>query len=283
MKRNSCGLKSVILKHPLKFLGFTDVASKAQPEEPTGLMLRWFAAALLEDYCEGKVMSGGGQANLVHSTARSQRITVRSTFGAELNGLVDSMKQVLLLQVALHPVYCGSSQAPEDMVNLLEHGGLYPPLDISVDARAVFDAASAGDACIPAESSLNTHLISMRGRIFQGIIRKLFWIDTRDMVVDGLADGGVDRFFLHNIAHGCKHEARHEVMSLCKAYPNSRLHCHLLARLVALGALLGWCVSCLPSVGVAFPCSFGCARIGGQHSCGHEGFKQLAGNNLFGS
>ena len=66
-----------------------------------------------------------------------------------------------------------------------------PPLDLSVDARAVFDAVSASDACIPVGSSLKIHLVSVPDRIFQGIIRKLLWIGTRNVVVDGLTKGGI--------------------------------------------------------------------------------------------
>lgn len=40
MKRHKGGLKSVTFKHPLKLVGTTDGAFKAQPDEPTGLALR---------------------------------------------------------------------------------------------------------------------------------------------------------------------------------------------------------------------------------------------------
>ena len=40
MQKHKCGLKSVSLRHPLKLVGFTDVASKVQPDEPIGLALR---------------------------------------------------------------------------------------------------------------------------------------------------------------------------------------------------------------------------------------------------
>ena len=35
------------------------------------------------------------------------------------------------------------------MIDLLEHGGLYPSFDVAVDAKAVFDAVAATDACDP--------------------------------------------------------------------------------------------------------------------------------------
>ena len=49
-----------------------------------------------------------------------RRRVVRLPFGAELNGLVDSIAQMLLLQCALHQIYCGTGQFPERMNELLE-------------------------------------------------------------------------------------------------------------------------------------------------------------------
>ena len=93
-------------------------------------------------------------------------------------------------EVVLHQVYCGIQRSPAEMVDLLENGGLYPRLDLAVDARAVYDVVAAADACDPQECSLKLHLISARDRLAQGIIRRLHRVDTRDMLADGLTKGG---------------------------------------------------------------------------------------------
>ena len=125
MKKHKCGLKSVRLRHPLKLVGFIDAAFKAQPDEPTGLALRGLAATLQEDAKDNdQPHSAGGLANFVDFTVRRQRRVLRSTFSAELNGLVDSVEQLLLLQLTLHHIYCGTHQSPEEMIDLFEHGGL---------------------------------------------------------------------------------------------------------------------------------------------------------------
>ena len=90
------------------------------------------------------------------------------------------------------------------MIDLLEHGGLYPQLDIAVDARAIGDAVAATDACDFQECSLKLHLISVRDRLAQGIVRRLHWVDTRDMLADGLAKGGIGRILLHKVSHDCQ-------------------------------------------------------------------------------
>ena len=78
-----------------------------------------------------QLVSGPGSvndiANLIDFTVRRQRRVVRSIFSAELNGLVDSVEQLLLLQVILHQIYMGTNQTPEQMVDMLENGQLYPP------------------------------------------------------------------------------------------------------------------------------------------------------------
>lgn len=85
------------------------------------------------------------------------------------------------------------------MIGLLENGGLHPCLDVAVGAGAVRDAVVAIDACEPQESSLKFHLIPVRDRLTQGIIRRMHWVDTRDMLADGLTKGGIDRALLHAV------------------------------------------------------------------------------------
>ena len=63
---------------------------------------------------------------MVDFMVRRQRRVVRSTFSSELNGLVDSVEQSFLLQIALHQIYCGTPRSPEEMIDLLEYGGLHP-------------------------------------------------------------------------------------------------------------------------------------------------------------
>ena len=164
----------------------------------------------MADNCLDKPHAEDGVANLLDFTVRRQRGVVRSTFSAELNGLIDSIEAMLLLQCTLHQVFCGTDQSAQDMVDLLEHGQLYPPVDLCVDAKAVFDAISASDICDPAESSLKLHLISVRDRMSQGILRFLYWVDTRDMLADGLTKGGIDRALLDAICEHCKYECKHE-------------------------------------------------------------------------
>ena len=110
VKRHTCVLKSFALQRPFKFVAFTDAAFKAQPQESIGLALRGFAAVLGEDRGSDTPNGNGGLVNLVDFTVRRQRRLARSTFSAALNGLVDRVEQMLLMQCAMHRIYCGTTQ-----------------------------------------------------------------------------------------------------------------------------------------------------------------------------
>lgn len=131
------------------------------------------AVTLQEDSFVSEPTSSSGGANSADSTARMQRIAVRSTCSAESDGLVDSIEQLLFLfPVALPQLYCGTSR-PKVIVDLLERGEMHLPLDSGADAQAVCDAIAASDSCEIAESNLNLHLISALDRLSQGIVRNV--------------------------------------------------------------------------------------------------------------
>ena len=44
------------------------------------------------------------------------------------------------------------------------------------------------------------HLLSLRDKLAQGILKRLFWSDTRDMVADGLTKGGVNRALIKSVS-----------------------------------------------------------------------------------
>ena len=124
---------------------------------------------------------------------------VRSTFSAELNGGVDTLEGLMLIQIAMHQLTSGEWLSATDMAQLLDQGGLEPSASLGLDALSVFDALSAQDVCDPAECSLKLHLLSIRDRLASGTIRFLYWHDTRDMIADGLTKGGVNRKLIDGV------------------------------------------------------------------------------------
>lgn len=107
------------------------------------------------------------------------------------------------------------------MIDLLEGGELYPPFDFCVNARASYDAIGASDACEPAGISFKLHFITVRDGMAHRLIRKPFWVDTRDVLADGLAKGGVHRLLLHSCSNGCRYASKHGFLVHSKVFGRS--------------------------------------------------------------
>ena len=66
-------------------------------------------------------------------------------------------------------------------------------VDGCIDARSVFDSVTAEIVKTPYDKHLLLHALAMREHLDAGRLRKLIWIDTVDMVSDGLTKGSIDR------------------------------------------------------------------------------------------
>ena len=214
IRRKRVGLWYANVRGPVKLMCFSDAAFKALVEESSGLALRGCSVLLVQDDQEGKPGSLSGSCHLVDYTCRRQRRVVRSTFSAELNGAVDSIEGVMLVQMGYHQLLNGTSEDATALAKALDAGKLTPPIDVATDARAVFDAVRAADVCEPAESSLKLHLISIRDMVRRGLVRLFFWTDTRDMLADGLTKGGVNRTALVRASEYGQYKAEHEVLAV---------------------------------------------------------------------
>ena len=71
-----------------------------------------------------------------------------------------------------------------------------PESEFVIDAQSVFDAIAVTDVCTPTEQSLKLALVSIRHRMEVGIIKRLWWCDTREMLADALTKGSVNRSML---------------------------------------------------------------------------------------
>lgn len=86
-------------------------------------------------------------------------------------------------------------------------------MDVGVDARAVFDVVAATDVCDPRERSLKLQLISVPDRFARGIIRRMHWVDARDMLADGVTKVGIDRTLLHKALTDCQFKLEHHALT----------------------------------------------------------------------
>ena len=62
-----------------------------------------------------------------------------------------------------------------------------------IDAKSVFDNVTNVDLRIPSEQSLVVVLLALREVLKKGVLTRLWWCDTEDMVSDALTKGAVSR------------------------------------------------------------------------------------------
>ena len=165
-----------------------------------------------------------GRCNILEFYARKQAHVVRSTWGAELCQLSDSCDFLLLLGAFLAEVQLGAMSAKQlrDMVDGCE-GALAPPIELHacVDAQSVFAGITAEAVRMPAERHTLYHAQWIRQLLDRGILSGLWWIDTRDMIADGLTKGAVEREALLKTMRGEWH-CQHPAMLWCRGMKPNR-------------------------------------------------------------
>ena len=141
-----------------------------------------------------------GLFHVLEFYARKQRRVTRSTFSAELNGLSDSYEFGKLISQTLAEILSPLPNAKE-LVRLEETGRLPLPLHCCIDARSVFDALVVEELKPPSEASLIMMLSGIKEGMRCHTLQRLFWVDTKDMLADGLNKGSVSRQELLEFGH----------------------------------------------------------------------------------
>ena len=116
---------------------------------------------------------------------KNQRHVTRSTFAAELLSGGDAVDQGMLLSQLMHELASGPITATEARELRLK-GGYKIPQILYVDAMSVFAAVTAVFIKTPAEKSLLCHAQFLRELLDHGVLAAIVWLDTRDMLSDGL-------------------------------------------------------------------------------------------------
>ena len=111
------------------------------------------------------------------------------------------MNQALIVQSLLTELRVGCQTASQ-LCSLQDSGRLEPKLHVCVDAKSVWDAVRADTIAVPADKHLFLHVSKMREFLDAGIVDKWWWIDTVDMISDGLTKGALPREPLLAITNG---------------------------------------------------------------------------------
>jgi len=160
-----------------------------------------------------------GLAHILECVCKALRHVTRSTFSSELHACCDSVDLGILILLMLHELEKGpvtKAQARQ----LRDEGGYAIPMTLQIDALSVFAAITATYIKHPAEKGLLSHVQFVRELLDTRVVQALIWIDTRDMMADGLTKGSVDRDVLHSVMNGFinyKHEFKLWQSKLAKA------------------------------------------------------------------
>ena len=80
------------------------------------------------------------------------------------------------------------------------------------DSYSIFSYLKAQHLKFPAEKGTYFHLAYLREALERGWVHSWNWVDTRDMIVDGMTKGRLDRTALQTLMAG-RWQIKHEISS----------------------------------------------------------------------
>jgi hypothetical protein len=131
---------------------------------------------------------------------KSQKHVTRSTFAAELLSAGETIDFGLLIAQILREVDSGPVKA--EQARELRSSGGFVPMALYVDARSVYAAITAECIRAPTDKSLLCHVLHVRELLDNRALTSLVWLDTRDMIADGMTKGSVQRDEIHVLMSG---------------------------------------------------------------------------------
>ena len=188
-KHNKTGILYSFIPGNLAMAVIADSAYKCEPEDTDCLALRGFIIALL-----GRNLDGSYSLHILEIIGSKHKLVTRSTFAAELRNAIDAVDTGLKINGAIHEQLVGVV-SPSEMANLKENGGFITPVMLFLDAKSVCDAIES-DNDNSADKSMIFHVKALRHMFMTGQLASSTWLDTRDMLADGLTKGKIDRHAL---------------------------------------------------------------------------------------
>ena len=85
------------------------------------------------------------------------------------------------------------------IAQMQDEGRLQLPMDLFIDAKSGRDAIASDQIKVPAETTLYIQVLSGRDLLDRKLLGRLIWIDTKDMIADGMTKGSIDRKALTEI------------------------------------------------------------------------------------
>jgi len=158
----------------------------------------------------GERRHGKGDAvHLIDSICKSHKLTIRSSYGAEMLAAAHGVDDVYPTLVTLEELKYGVL-TPTQLKSYREEGGLRISVVLTTDAESVYKSLTSRDLKVPTERTLLGHVSWIRELLQLHLIESVQWCDTRDMTADGHTKGSIERDLLLEVMSG-KQSYRHDV------------------------------------------------------------------------
>lgn len=204
MVKNRGQLSIVHRRHkgPLRLITLSDSAFKAQDTQGAvmrGCVVMHAEAGTLS--ADTSVASNAPRSEKIWQTkttvnchcldwySKKHSPVVRSTHAAELLSALGATNQGRLPQLCLEEVHRGARSE----ATLLSQSERSIPLDVGIDAKAVFESIAATHIRTPYDKHLLLHVRAMREFLEARSVDRLYWFDTEDMLPDGLTKRSINR------------------------------------------------------------------------------------------
>ena len=134
-------------------------------------------------------MSPGGPWVLLEWYSRKQRHVTRNTWSSELFVIVDATDFLLLLGSLYYEIQTGVVASAGELLKLREGDHFPIPLRVAADGMSLLTAVENIVPKVPTEASTLHHVQWLKELLQRGCLEVLYWVDTRDMISDGMTKG----------------------------------------------------------------------------------------------
>ena len=184
-------LRYVKIDGPWSLVAISDSSFKGEDQD--FLAVRSGVIALASD----GIHRGENRLHILEFVSKKQTKVCRSTFAAELHSALDLAGLAMIINSAITEVLTGSKNAAQ-LVELQETGENALKLSLIIDAKSVW-SSTIGDEAKCTDQTVYLHPLKLR-QLWGSAILVLGWVDTRDMLADGLTKGVISRDLLRQLA-----------------------------------------------------------------------------------
>ena len=192
---------------PWKMVVISDAAYQGKDQDH--LALRSGIIALTARSAE---LKGEVKLQVLDTVSKKQSRVCRSTLQAELHSSLDLFGQAAVMAHGITETLCGNLSADE-LAGRFDRGQLGLELELVIDAKSVLEALRPEQLRVSDKVTV-IHLLKLAEHLELGHVRRLTWVDTRDMVADGLNKGIVDRNALRTLCRRGSWTVAHPTSSI---------------------------------------------------------------------